>query len=328
MALSAFAASQAAVPIAAIAAAAVALAKGGPRQPAPLESINAPFKQVDFSDLPALRRYSARDGTSLAWRAYLPHASAPQACVVLIHGSSASSASLHPLARQFAAAGYAACVPDIRGHGESGRKGTIAYIGQLEDDLEDLLAALPPELAALPKTLIGFSAGGGFALRFAGSARQRLFERYVLLAPFLHHKSRTTRNEVGGWVSVGMPRLAVLALLNGLRIRTFNHLPTIAYALAPEVRDQLTPQYSFNLMQNFRPHADYRADIRRARQPLHVLAGADDEVFLAREYAAAFEEAGAHVPVTLVPGAGHIGLTLDAPAIATIVGCVQGCLKR
>ncbi|WP_028207390.1 alpha/beta hydrolase [Paraburkholderia nodosa] len=322
MALSAFAASQA-VALAAIAAAAVALVKGGPRQPEPLESINAPFKEVDFADLPALRRYTARDGVSLAWRAYLPQASAPQACVVLIHGSSASSASLHPLARQFAAAGYAACVPDMRGHGESGRKGTIAYIGQLEDDLEDLLAALPDELAALPRTLIGFSSGGGFALRFAGGTRQRLFERYVLLAPFLHHEVRTTRNEVGGWVSVGLPRLIVLTMLNGLRIRVFNHLPTIAYALAPEVRDELTPQYSFNLMQNFRPHDDYRADIRGARQPLHVLAGADDEVFHAREYAAAFEEAGAHVPVTIVPGVGHIGLTLDATAIATIIGCVK-----
>ena len=315
--------SASAVPIAIIAAAAIALVKGGPRQPVPLESINAPFKEVDFSDLPALRRFPARDGASLAWRAYLPHAGVPLACVVLIHGSSASSASLHPLARQFAAAGYAACVPDVRGHGESGRRGTIDYIGQLEDDLEDLLAALPGELAALPKTLIGFSAGGGFALRVAGSTRQHLFDRYVLLAPFLHHKARTTRNEVGGWVSVGMPRLAVLTVLNGLRIRAFNHLPTIAYALAPEVRDQLTPQYSFNLMQNFRPHADYRADIRGVRRPLHVLAGADDEVFHAREYAAAFEEAGAHVPVTLVPGTGHIGLTLDAPAIAAIVGCVK-----
>ncbi|MEX3963006.1 alpha/beta hydrolase [Paraburkholderia sp. EG286B] len=125
MAFSAVAASQA-VPLAAIAAAAVALVKGGPRQPEPLESINAPFKEVDFSDLPALRRYTARDGASLAWRAYLPQAGAPHACVVLIHGSSASSASLHPLARQFAATGYTACVPDIRGHGESGRKGTIA----------------------------------------------------------------------------------------------------------------------------------------------------------------------------------------------------------
>ncbi|MEX3963005.1 alpha/beta fold hydrolase [Paraburkholderia sp. EG286B] len=76
-------------------------------------------------------------------------------------------------------------------------------------------------------------------------------------------------------------------------------------------------------MQNFRPHDDYRADIRGARQPLHVLAGADDEVFHAREYAAAFEEAGAHVPVTIVPGVGHIGLTLDATAIATIIGCVE-----
>ncbi|MBB2930445.1 hypothetical protein [Paraburkholderia silvatlantica] len=54
-----------------------------------------------------------------------------------------------------------------------------------------------------------------------------------------------------------------------------------------------------------------------------MLAGADDEVFHAREYTAAFGKAAAHVPVKIVPGVGHIGLTLDAPAIATIIGCVK-----
>lgn len=58
-------------------------------------------------------------------------------------------------------------------------------------------------------------------------------------------------------------------------------------------------------------------------KPLHVLSGADDEVFHAREYTAAFGKAAAHVPVKIVPGVGYIGLTLDAPAIATIIGCVK-----
>jgi pimeloyl-ACP methyl ester carboxylesterase len=311
------------VPIAAIAAAAVALVKGGPTQPAPLESVNTPFSRVDFSDLPALRRYVARDGASLAWRAYAPHIGTPKGCVVLIHGSSASSASLHALARAFATAGYAACVPDIRGHGDSGLKGTIAYIGQLEDDLEDLIAAMPAEFVALRRTLIGFSAGGGFVLRFAGGARQQLFARYVLVAPFLHRRAPTTRPGPDGWVSVGVPRLVVLAMLNAVRVRAFNHLPTIAYALAREVREELTPQYSFNLMRNFRPHDDYRADIRGVTQPLCVLAGADDEMFDAHQYAAVFDEAGARVVVTLVSGVGHIGMTLDALAIAAIIDAVK-----
>jgi alpha-beta hydrolase superfamily lysophospholipase len=36
------------------------------------------------------------------------------------------------------AAGITTYVPDIRGHGGSGRRGDIDYIGQLDDDLADL----------------------------------------------------------------------------------------------------------------------------------------------------------------------------------------------
>jgi hypothetical protein len=56
---------------------------------------------------------------------------------------------------------------------------------------------------------------------------------------------------------------------------------------------------------------------------MRVLAGSDDEVFDSRQYATEFDTAGARVPVTLVPGVGHIGLTLDARAIAAIIDAVR-----
>ena len=159
---------------------------GGPPPLPPLASINDPFGDVDFSELPPLKPYTARDGARLVFRAYASTPELTKGSVVLIHGSSARSNSLHPLAHSFAQAGYSAYALDVRGHGESGTKGQIAYIGQLEDDLEDFLHAVqPPDKRAL----LGFSSGGGFALRFAASDRQDMFNRYVLLAPFLHQKS-------------------------------------------------------------------------------------------------------------------------------------------
>ncbi|MGF6773474.1 non-heme chloroperoxidase [Paraburkholderia sp. GAS199] len=300
---------------------ALALALGGPKRPPPLASINDPFKSVDTSDLPALRYFTARDDTPLAYRRYAGALARTRGSVTLIHGSSATGVSMHSLAKALAAAGYDVIVPDMRGHGASGDKGRIAYIGQLEDDLSDMLDELQP---LAPRTLLGFSAGGGFALRFAGDARQLAFDRYVLLAPFLHQSAPSTRKAVGGWAHVGLPRTIALVMLNGLRIRAFNHSPTIAYALTPEATAKLTPQYAYSLMQNFRPHDDYRADIRAMRQPLEVLVGADDEVFLADTFAPVFADAGRVVPVTIVPGVGHIGLTLDPAALATIVGVVDG----
>src|SRR5690242_20119752 len=113
----------------------VVIALGGPGPaPRPMASISDPFKDVDFSDLPKPNKFTARDGVMLAFRIYPAAGDAVRGSVVLVHGSSATSSSMHPMAKGFAAAGYTAFALDIRGHGESGTKGHIAYLGQLEDD--------------------------------------------------------------------------------------------------------------------------------------------------------------------------------------------------
>ncbi len=50
----------------------LSIAFGGPGTPTPMETINNPFRDVDYSDLPPLARYAARDGENLAFRAYPP----------------------------------------------------------------------------------------------------------------------------------------------------------------------------------------------------------------------------------------------------------------
>lgn len=287
-----------------------------------MASIGDPFRSVDWSDLPALGYFTARDGQSLAYRAYrpAPAGARPRASVVLIHGSSARSDSVHPLARGLARAGYAVYAPDVRGHGASGSKGRIAYVGQLEDDLEDLLRSI--ELAR-PAALAGFSAGGGFALRFAGGARQRLFDRYLLLSPFLHQDAATYRPGSGGWVGLGVPRIVALGLLNRVGVTALNDLPVTAFAVSATERHILTPTYSYSLAANFRPHQDWQGDLRRAGQPLEVIDGTEDEVFRAERFEDVLRQAGRPTRVTLVPGVDHIGLTLQAAAIGAVVAVLE-----
>ena len=294
----------------------LALVFGGPRSLPPLASINAPFAGVDFSDLPPLQPYTARDGTRLVFRAYASSPEPAEESVVLIHGSSAHSASLHPLTRSFGQAGYAAYALDMRGHGESGTQGQIDYIGQLEDDLEDFLRATEPPGE---RVLLGFSSGGGFALRFAASDRQDLFDRYVLLAPFLHQDAPTARPGAGDWVAVGIPRLIGLTILNRFGLTQLNSLPVQAFALGAEARRFLTLTYSYALATNFRPHDDYRADMVAAERPLRVLVGEDDELFHAEQFRPVFEAAGRPAPVQTLPGVSHIGLTLEPMAIRAVV---------
>jgi len=304
------------LPVLAVAALALALAFGGPAEPGAMASINNPFRSVDFSRLPRSSGFQARDGARLAYRAYPPAPGPALGGVVLVHGSSASSASMHVLAQALAAAGHAVYALDVRGHGESGTRGRIAYVGQLEDDLEDFLGAVRPPR---PLTLAGFSSGGGFALRFASGPRQQLFDRYLLLSPYLGPDAPTSRRDGGGWVKVGVPRLVALALLNAAGVRAFNDLPVLRFALDPRSRSILTPQYSFSLMADFGAPRDYRAAIRAAGRPMRLVAGQDDELIITSRFQEVFRAEGKEVPVTLVPGIGHIPLILAPEAVAAVV---------
>ncbi len=219
---------------------AAAIAFGGPGEPAPMASINDPFRAVDFSAVPPMRVVRARDGAPLAFHAYPAAAgSAARGSVVLVHGSSAQGRSLHPLAQGFANADYEVLALDIRGHGGSGTagggKGRIAYVGQLEDDLEDVMNAMAPPA---PVVLAGFSSGGGFALRVAGGdERRRRFAGFLLLAPFLGPDAPTYRPNSGGWVSVGLPRYIALDLLDRAGLPWFQQLPVLRFALDAKARE-------------------------------------------------------------------------------------------
>lgn len=299
----------------------LAITLGGPGVPKPLASINDPFKAVDFSDLPPLRRYKAEDGAELAYRAYLPHhGNSLKGSVVLVHGSSANSNSMHVLAQALSRAGYAVYALDMRGHGASGPKGTIAYIGQLEDDVASFVRATP---LVKPATLLGFSSGGGFVLRFAGSPHQDAFQRYILLSPFLGSRAPNYRPRAGGWVDVGIPRIVGLSLLNSLGVRTFNDLPVIEFALSDQAKGFLTSSYTFNLASNFGPLRDYEANIRMVHQPVSVLAGSSDEVFATQALEHIFRDQGQSWPVKLLPGIKHIQLTLDPSAVRDIVAAIE-----
>lgn len=297
---------------------ALALIFGGPSRPPTLEGVNAPFKTLDNSDLPVLSTYQARDGKPLGFRRYSPATRASHGSVVLLHGSAADSRSMHPLAKAFAAAGYTAYALDVRGHGASGTCGDIAYVGQLEDDLEDFVHAVDP---IAPCTLVGFSSGGGFALRVAGSQRQQLFSSYLLLSPFISQEAPTYRADSGGWTRVGLPRYIAITLLNRLGIDAFNHLPVVRYAIDESA--DLTPAYSYNLAQNYRPTPDYRTTLRATHHPMRVLVGEDDQVFHADQFISVFQHAGSDVAVDQLLSIDHIGLILDPDAIDDTVAAIR-----
>jgi pimeloyl-ACP methyl ester carboxylesterase len=300
--------------------------------PPTMHAVNDVAREAALREpLAPVQRFAARDGTKLAYRAYLPALSPPPLVAVLIHGSGGSSMNMNVLGRALAAAGTPAYAPDIRGQGQSGRRGDIDYIGQQEDDLADLLTLVRHRYPSAKLVLAGHSSGGGFALRVAGEPLGRAFSRFVLLAPNLGHNAVSTRPGSGGWVRVYGPRIAALTLLNRVGISAFNGLPVLAFAL-PEgsEREHLTRFWSYRMVNNFGPHGEtnlspgaYRRDAERAPGRVEVIAGARDESFYADRYAAAFAGVRPPVAVQILPRVGHMGLVSDPSAVPSVVAAIQ-----
>ena len=285
------------------------------RQPSELVSISKTAHAVDRRTMPGLERFNARDGTELAYRHYPPRGQATGQIAIVVHGSSGSSPSIHALSDAIAARGVDTYTPDIRGHGGSGSRGDIAYGGQLEDDMADLVGEIRKTNPTAPITLLGHSAGGGFALRIAGSPIQDLFVRTVLLAPYLGYNAPTNRPNSGGWASADLPRFFALSLLRRAGITCCEWLPTLAFAVPANSSAVLNPNYSYRLMRNFAAHWDYREDLAAASRPIALFSGADDELMLPDKYRDAM---GEHVPVHLIDGVNHMAIVSDPRAVSAI----------
>jgi alpha-beta hydrolase superfamily lysophospholipase len=289
------------------------------QQPPQLTSISGARKSVDLSSLPAIERFQARDGTALGFRHYPATGSTSGRAAILIHGSSGSSGTtIHALSGALAAHGVETYTADIRGHGVSGTRGDVAYVGQLEDDLADFVAVVRKTTPTAPLTLIGHSSGGGFALRVAASPIQNLFARTVLLAPYLGYNAPTNRPNSGGWASADVPRIIGLMVLRAIGVTCCDALPVVAFAVPPHSEKILVPAYTERLRRNFANHPDFRADIAAATRPLTIISGADDELMLADKYAEAVRGVAVPVNVKLIEGVNHMGI-VSAPAAISVI---------
>ncbi|MCC5979177.1 MAG: alpha/beta fold hydrolase [Salinarimonas sp.] len=246
--------------------------------------------------------------------------------VVMIHGSAWNGMPLESLGRRVAQ--YAdVLIPDLRGHGAApGRRGDVDYIGQLEDDLADLISAqAEPGQEVI---LLGYSSGGGLVVRFAGGPHGDLMDRAVLIAPFLQHDAPTTRTESGGWALPNVKRIIGLTLLDAAGIRAFNSYPVLRFAMPKAVLEgryghMATPEYSFRLNASFAPRRDWKADITHL-PPFLLIAGTNDEAFHSEAYEPTMTPLNANGTYRMVPDKTHLEIP-DAPETAeAVVGFVRG----
>ena len=289
------------------------------QRPAEMRSVSESAKGIDWSTLPALERFQARDGTWLGYRHYAAGGSATGRGAIFIHGSSGSSGTVnHALTHAIASRGVETWALDIRGHGGSGTRGDIGYVGQLEDDLVDFVAQIRKTAPELPLTLIGHSAGAGFSLRVAATPiMQDMFVRTVLLAPYLGYDAPTNKPHAGGWANVDLPRFFALATLRKLGIDCCSQLPVLALAVPATSAKYLVSTYSDRLTRNFATRG-YRLDLPATTRPVTIYGGAEDEMMISDKYAEVVQAIKPSVDVKIIDGINHMGIVTNPKAISVI----------
>lgn len=287
----------------------------------------------DLSDLPSTTTFQARDGTALPYRRY---SGASNRFIILVHGSGWHGMQFHAMAKRLAESDVGTViVPDMRGHGEMpARRGDVDHIGQFEEDIADLIAALRAEADATPQIVLGgHSSGGGFVVRFAGGAYGGMADAFVLIAPFLKYDAPTTRPNSGGWARPATRRIIGLTMLNTVGVTALNHLPVISFAMPRAVLEgplghTATISYSYALNTSFAPRPDYTADLKAMTRPFLLVTGMDDEAFFADRYQ---ETIAPHAPggtYVILPGVGHLGVVSDKAAITAVETFLEGLLGR
>jgi non-heme chloroperoxidase len=294
------------------------IAFDAPTSPPAMVSMARSLDRINVGDVPAPRQFRARDGASLQYYVY---PAAPDRVGVLVHGSAGPGTSMHVLAEALRAAGLTAYVLDIRGHGGSGRRGDIDYIGQIDDDLSDFVAQLGPAGSGETRTLVGFSAGAGFSIRFAGGPYGLLFDRYVFLAPILPG-APTWRPNAGGWTNIALPRIMTIAWLDRLGIHWFDGFDVISYAVSRDPSRDTTASYSYRLSVNFGGRG-YETYLKNIRRPAAVLVGDADEQVVADQFAPLLQRLGVNIPVTIVPDMRHADMIAAPAALPAVVRAIS-----
>jgi non-heme chloroperoxidase len=284
-----------------------------PIPPNKLKSVEDSFTKADFSALPEKSKFIARDGAVLFYRHY---PGATPNTIILIHGSSGTSASMHVLARTLQDRGANVYALSMRGHDNSGRSGDIDYVGQLEDDLADFIAKLSAKQPGERRSLLGFSSGASFVLRFAGTNYAKGLDHFILVAPILPRNAPTNRPYTKvGWTSAAVPRIVLLSILSGFGSHQFEGLPVLAFAVPPKLRKTQTTFYSFRMWKNFGTGADYARSLGSAPGKVSLVVGEKDEFVIPAEFDPLLKPIRRDLGITIVPKMGHTDLVLNPQAL-------------
>lgn len=101
------------------------------------------------------------------WKPHSADQSAPQGCVVIVHGLGEHGQRYYGVAERLAERGWASLTSDLPGHGNSpGRRGHIRSYRRLLGDIAAMLRSAAQHVPDVPLVLLGHSMGGNLAANY------------------------------------------------------------------------------------------------------------------------------------------------------------------
>ena len=273
--------------------------------------------QWNFAELPKPQTLKARDGAPLNYRLYPGR---PDRAVVLVHGSSGTDVSMLKLAQALQAAGATVYAISLRGHGGSGTaNGDVSYIGQLDDDLADLVKGLgldkPGDASHAHRLFLRRRLRVAHRRRQAGRPVQRLSRDLALHRPG-RADQQAERRRLGR--RGGAAHHRAVAARRASACRGSRTCPPSTSPPTPRPSNSRTPVYSFRLAASLQLGRDWRGVLSRISAPTEIVVGANDELFNADQFKPMLQPINPRIGVTIVPNETHLGMIADPPATAAI----------
>lgn len=226
--------------------------------------------------------------------------------VVLCHGLAAAGEQLRADAEYFAAQGYRVLLPDLRGHGRSGKPAAMTReafgIGRMATDLLEMLA----HAEARPVHWVGNSLGGIVALWML----PRHERRFRTLATF----GTSYRLDVPDFWAPAVPPLQALMgkRLTGWLVAQGTTKNPAARPMIRKLIEAFDPQVGLLVSRNL-AHYDLIDNAVRAQLPMLMIRGGEDRLInMALGSALAAMRGQPNFTLVELPEGGHCA-NLDAP---------------
>ena len=282
----------------------------------------APFPATEHSAAEFTpQQYTMRDGETLFARRFPADS---DDTILLLHGVTSDSGAFNGTAQMLREISGAEVIAlDLRGHGQSGgTPGDVDYIGQYEEDVADVVAAIRAKKPNGRFILAGHSMGGGIALRYAQLEERPAVDAYLMFAPHLGSDAPTmpqpdpdnpaAAEAAAAYSQLNVPRLIGLIMLNNVGITGLNHLDTLFFNLT----DEVTHVYSFGATVNTSP-TNYAEALTAVDASMLVVVGSNDEAFVAGEFKTAVT-AHSHGEVHVIDGENHNSIVESEAAMAIV----------